>query len=62
MKHKFMVALSLIFGLLALQPSLYGQTARVALETYEEGPVPRYTVRQRVWLWKPMRKARSGRS
>jgi hypothetical protein len=39
MKHKFMVALSLIFGLLALQPSLYGQTARVALETYEEGPV-----------------------
>ena len=36
---KTMVALSLIFGLLAIQQSAYSQTARVALETYEEGPV-----------------------
>ncbi len=34
-----MVALSLIFGLLAIQQSAFSQTARVALETYEEGPV-----------------------
>ena len=42
MKQKFkktIVALSVIFGLLALQQSAYSQTARVALETYEEGPV-----------------------
>ncbi len=42
MKYKFkktIVALSVIFGLLALQQSAYSQTARVALETYEEGPV-----------------------
>ncbi len=42
MKYKFkktLVALSMIFGLLALQQSAYSQTARVALETYEEGPV-----------------------
>ena len=42
MKYNFtktMVALSLIFGLLAIQQSAYSQTARVALETYEEGPV-----------------------
>jgi hypothetical protein len=41
-KHKFnktIVALSVIFGLLAIQQSAYSQTARVALETYEEGPV-----------------------
>jgi hypothetical protein len=36
---KTIVALSVIFGLLALQQSVYSQTARVALETYEEGPV-----------------------
>ncbi len=42
MKHVFkkaLVALSVIFGLFALQQSAYSQTARVALETYEEGPV-----------------------
>ena len=42
MKHIFkktIVTLSMIFGLLALQQSAYSQTARVALETYEEGPV-----------------------
>ncbi len=42
MKYKFkktIVALSMIFGLLALQQSAYSQTARLALETYEEGPV-----------------------
>lgn len=36
---KTVVALSMIFGMLALQQSAYSQTARVALETYEEGPV-----------------------
>ena len=42
MKHKFqktIVTLSVILGLLALQQSAYSQTARVALDTYEEGPV-----------------------
>ncbi len=42
MKYKFnktIVVLSVIFGLLAIQQSAYSQTARVALETYEEGPV-----------------------
>ena len=42
MKYKFnktIVALSVIFGLLAIQQSAYSQTARVGLETYEEGPV-----------------------
>ncbi len=42
MKHKIrktIVALAVIFGLLAIQQSAYSQTARVALETYEEGPV-----------------------
>jgi hypothetical protein len=41
-KHKFqktIVTLSVILGLLALQQSAYSQTARVALDTYEEGPV-----------------------
>jgi hypothetical protein len=41
-KYKFkktIVALLVIFGLLGLQQSAYSQTARVALETYEEGPV-----------------------
>jgi len=41
-KYKFkktIVTLSMIFGLLALQQSAYSQTARLALETYEEGPV-----------------------
>jgi len=33
------VALSVMFALSVLQQSAYGQTARVALETYEEGPV-----------------------
>jgi hypothetical protein len=33
------VALSVIFALSVLHQSAYGQTARVALETYEEGPV-----------------------
>ena len=36
---KTIVAFAVIFGLLALQQSAYSQTARVALETYEEGPV-----------------------
>lgn len=36
---KTVVALSMIFGMLALQQSAYSQTARVALEIYEEGPV-----------------------
>jgi hypothetical protein len=33
------VVLSVFFGLMALQQAAYSQTARVALETYEEGPV-----------------------
>jgi len=33
------VGLSVVLGLLALQGSATGQTARVALETYDEGPV-----------------------
>lgn len=37
--RKTVVALSMIFGLLALQQSAHSQTARVASETYEEGPV-----------------------
>ncbi len=42
MNYKFeqaVVALSVICTLLVLQPPAYSQTARVALETYEEGPV-----------------------
>jgi hypothetical protein len=42
MSYRFqntMMVLSVIFGLVAIQQSAYGQTARVALETYEEGPV-----------------------
>ena len=42
MKHKYrntIVVLSMVFGLLALQSSAVAQTARVALDTYEEGPV-----------------------
>jgi len=41
-KHKFkktIAALSVIFGLLAFQQAAHSQTARVALDTYEEGPV-----------------------
>ena len=33
------ITLSLVLGLLALHQPAYSQTARVALETYEEGPV-----------------------
>jgi len=36
---KTIVVLSVFFSLLAIQQSAYSQTARVALETYEEGPV-----------------------
>jgi hypothetical protein len=42
MKHTFnttVITLSVILGLLALQQSAHSQTARVALDTYEEGPV-----------------------
>ena len=42
MNHKLrktIVTLSVLFGLLALQPTASAQTARVALDTYEEGPV-----------------------
>lgn len=42
MKHNFKKAniiLPMILGLLAGQESAHGQTARLALETYEEGPV-----------------------
>ena len=39
MKHKLLVVLSVIFGLLAFHQPAFSQTARVALETYEEGPV-----------------------
>ncbi len=42
MKYKIkktIVVLSVFFGLMALQQTAYSQTARVALETYEEGPV-----------------------
>ncbi len=42
MKYKIKktaVVLSVFFGLMALQQAAYSQTARVALETYEEGPV-----------------------
>lgn len=37
--EKILVALALSAGLLALQQSAYSQTAQVALDTYEEGPV-----------------------
>jgi hypothetical protein len=36
---KTTVVLSVFFGLMALQQAAHSQTARVALETYEEGPV-----------------------
>jgi hypothetical protein len=36
---KIIVVLSVFFSLMALQQTAYSQTARVALETYEEGPV-----------------------
>ncbi len=36
---KTIVILSAFFGLMALQQAAHSQTARVALETYEEGPV-----------------------
>ncbi len=42
MKYKIkktIVVLSVFFSVLAIQQSAYSQTARVALETYEEGPV-----------------------
>ena len=39
MKHKLLVVLSVLFGLLAFHQPAFSQTARVALETYEEGPV-----------------------
>ncbi len=42
MNHKIkktIFVLSVFFGLMALQQTAYSQTARVALETYEEGPV-----------------------
>jgi len=42
MKYTFkiaMTALSVILGLLVFQESAHSQTARQALETYEEGPV-----------------------
>ncbi len=42
MKYKIkktIVVLSVFFSLMALQQTAYSQTARVALETYEEGPV-----------------------
>ncbi len=42
MKYKIKktaVVLSVFFGLMAAQQAAYSQTARVALETYEEGPV-----------------------
>jgi hypothetical protein len=37
--EKTMLALAVIVGLLALPQTAYCQTARVALDTYEEGPV-----------------------
>lgn len=37
--EKIAMVLAVIFGLSMLPESSYGQTARVALETYEEGPV-----------------------
>jgi len=42
MKHTYkmtVITVSVVLGLLALQQSVHGQTARVALDTYEEGPV-----------------------
>jgi len=42
MTHQFksiLIALAMIVGFLTFQHPAYGQTARVALETYEEGPV-----------------------
>jgi hypothetical protein len=50
-KHKCkktIAALSVIIGLLALQQSAYSQTARVALDTYEEGPVWKLAVEKKV--------------
>lgn len=37
--EKVAVGLSVVLGLSALQGSAYGQTAQVALDTYDEGPV-----------------------
>lgn len=37
--NKAMFALPVLLGLLAAQQPAHGQTARVALDTYEEGPV-----------------------
>jgi hypothetical protein len=37
--EKTVIGLSLVLGLMALQQPAYSQTARTALETYEEGPV-----------------------
>ena len=42
MKHRLnntLITLAVIVGFLSFQQPAYGQTARVALETYEEGPV-----------------------
>ena len=39
MKHKLLVVFSVMFGLLVFHQPAFSQTARVALETYEEGPV-----------------------
>jgi hypothetical protein len=42
MKHELrimLIPLALIAGFLTFQQTAFGQTARVALETYEEGPV-----------------------
>ena len=38
-KNKALIAFTVIFGLLAVQQSAFSQTARVALDTYDEGPV-----------------------
>jgi hypothetical protein len=41
-KHRFnntLIALAVIVGFLTFQQPAHGQTARTALETYEEGPV-----------------------
>jgi len=42
MKHKFksiLITLTMIVGFFTFHQPAFGQTARVALETYEEGPV-----------------------
>ena len=37
--REFPIVFALVFSVLAFMPGAFGQTARIALDTYEEGPV-----------------------